>query len=431
MPLPAASAAFLRDRWCRLARVRWLRLVILVTLLPTIFHAPSVLSQVRPGASLTVVQGSVAVTQSDGTKVYPAGTGLTLDIGDIVGTLERTRAIVTFFSGSEVELGSNTTIVIRRLDRDLLDQANVTVENLSGATLIRVPTDAGPNPGVRVLGNNTVAVIRYGEVGHGIDPTTNNVTVACVEGEWRCARETTTFPNANTFLLGQTALVVTGAGDLIPLRVARGASVWDVLSEGGGLGQQEGTGNRITSDRNQRDEKKDQEKEKEEDSNRPVQPQAIVAPPTSTPTPTATPTRTPTPTITSTPTPTPTTTSTATATFTPTATQTPTLTPTATQTPQTGADCGDPQGAVGGEGTFSFSHNLGQPSGNIRIDWNAFGEEDRFEIFYQSSLIFSTGFVDGTGNATRPYSGTSNFATVVVTTGEDSTIWEYTITCLP
>ena len=30
-----------------------------------------------------------------------AGTGLTLAVGDIVGTLERTRAIVTFFTGSE------------------------------------------------------------------------------------------------------------------------------------------------------------------------------------------------------------------------------------------------------------------------------------------------------------------------------------------
>ena len=153
----------------------------MLALLPTALSAPTVLSQVRPGASLTVVRGSVAVTQSDGTKVYPAGTGLTLAIGDIVGTLERTRAIVTFFSGSEVELGSNTTIVIRRLDRDLLDQANVTVEHLSGATLIRVPTDAGPNPGVRMLGNDTVAIVRYGEVGHGVDPTSNNVTVACVE----------------------------------------------------------------------------------------------------------------------------------------------------------------------------------------------------------------------------------------------------------
>src|SRR4051812_11667495 len=69
LPLSAATA---RDRLHLLAFGRWLRLTIVLALLPAIFNAPTVLSQVRPGASLTVVQGSVSVTQSDGTKIYPA-----------------------------------------------------------------------------------------------------------------------------------------------------------------------------------------------------------------------------------------------------------------------------------------------------------------------------------------------------------------------
>jgi hypothetical protein len=276
-------------------------------LLATVLHAPSALSQVRPGASLTVVRGSVAVTRSDGTAIYPAGTGLTLAIGDVVGTLERTRAIVTFFSGSEVELGSNTTVVIRRLDRDLLDQANVTVEHLSGAMLIRVPTEDGPNPGVRVLGNDTVAVIRAGEIGHGVDPTSNNVTVACVDGEWRCLRDSVTFPNATTILLGQTALTVTGAGDLIPFRVARGASIWDALAEGAALGQPDGTDGASNPVPSQRE-----RAAAEEDDAKPVQP----VPPNGTPTPAPTTTRTPT--------------------VTPTGTLTPSATPFPTATPPPG-----------------------------------------------------------------------------------------------
>ena len=60
-------------RWWPRAFGGWLRLAIVLALLPTALSAPTVLSQVRPGASLTVVRGSVAVTQSDGTKVYPAG----------------------------------------------------------------------------------------------------------------------------------------------------------------------------------------------------------------------------------------------------------------------------------------------------------------------------------------------------------------------
>src|SRR5688572_13099494 len=110
----------------------WLRLVLGLLLLLTVLPSPEAWSQVRPGASLTVVRGSVAVKRPDGTAIYPAGTGLTLALGDIVGTLERTHAIVTFFSGSEIELGSNTTIVIRRLDRDLLEEAQIGVENVIG-----------------------------------------------------------------------------------------------------------------------------------------------------------------------------------------------------------------------------------------------------------------------------------------------------------
>src|SRR6188508_474763 len=102
MPLPASSVACPRARGWPWAFGVWLRLAIVLALLPTALSAPTVLSQVRPGASLTVVRGSVSVTRPDGTAIYPAGTGLTLAIGDIVGTLERTQAIVTFFSGSEV-----------------------------------------------------------------------------------------------------------------------------------------------------------------------------------------------------------------------------------------------------------------------------------------------------------------------------------------
>jgi hypothetical protein len=386
MPLSAPAARLSHDRWRLPAPDRWLPLAIVLGLLASVLHAPTptALSQVRPGASLTVVRGMVAVTRPDGTAIFPAGTGLTLAVGDIVGTLERTRAILTFFSGSEVELGSNTTIVIRRLDRDLLDQANVTVEHLSGSTLIRAPTEDGPNPGVRILGNGTVAVVRAGEIGHGVDPTSNNVTVACVEGAWRCSRDSVTFPNETTFLVGQTSLTVTGAGDLIPLRVARGASIWDALAEGGSLGQQDGT----SGPRGNRD--------AEDDDDKPTQPRE----------PTPTPTPTPIAAVFATPTPPP---------------------------GAPGAACGAPQRSSGRAGVFDFVHNLGRPSGNVRIDWDSNLAGDRFEIFYENVRIFTTGpvFLPGTGNATVPYSGSSTFAVVRVTTGPGSNVWSYTITCLP
>jgi hypothetical protein len=411
------------------------RAALTTALLALVVQSPTALSQVSPGASLTVVQGSVAVTQSDGTKIFPAGSGLTLAIGDIVGTLERTRAILTFFSGSEVELGSNTTIVIRRLDRDLLDQANVTIENLTGSTLIRVPTENGPNHGVRVLGRDTVAVIRAGEVGHGVDPTTNNVTAACVDGAWRCSRDAVTFPNANTFLIGQTSTTVTGPGQIVVLRISRDASVWDALADGGAIGREDGTGSRPPN----RD-----EKDRQDDDSSSNQPQPATSTPTLRPfspnfAPTFTPTATFSPTPTLTPTGTLSPTLTPSPTSTPTATLTPTLTPTATSTPLTGAPCGNPQGQVGGAGTFAFDHNLGQTSGTVHLEWDAFTMADQFEILYQGVVLFSTfnpgdgtPFVTGTGSTDTPFGpGTSTTIVIRVTTGTGSTQWEYEVGCLP
>ena len=439
----------------------WVRAVIVVALLAIVVQSSPALSQIGPGASLTVVQGSVSVTRFDGTAIYPAGSGLTLSIGDIVGTLERTRAIVTFFSGSEVELGSNTTIVIRRLDRDLLDQANVTIENLSGATLIRVPDDAGPNPGVRVLGRDTVAVIRAGEIGHGVDPTTNNVTAACVDGGWLCTRESATFPNEQTFLVGQTSTTVTGSGQIVVLRIVQGASIWNALADGGALGTDDSSRGRPGSERDRRNGGDDDDDDP--GANQPANPthtpttsgrtlpQGAVQPwtptPTITPTPTSTftptPSQTPTGTLTPTSTLTPTATATATltptATFTPTATLTPTLTPTATSTPFTGAPCGTPQNQLGGAGTFAFGHNLGQTSGIVHLEWNAFPAGDQFEILYQGAVLFSTfdagsqtPFVSGPGTVDVPFGpGASTTIVIRVTTGPGSTQWQYEVGCLP
>ena len=48
---------------------RWLRLVVVLGLLATVLQSTTALSQIGPGASLTVVRGSVSVTRSDGTAM--------------------------------------------------------------------------------------------------------------------------------------------------------------------------------------------------------------------------------------------------------------------------------------------------------------------------------------------------------------------------
>jgi hypothetical protein len=399
----------------------WLRLVLGLLLLLTTLPSVPASSQVGPGASLTVVRGSVAVTRPDGTAIYPAGTGLTLAIGDIVGTLERTRAIVTFFSGIEVELGSNTTIVIRRLDRGLLEEAQIGVENVIGLTVIRVPGGALPGSAVEVVSGNTIAMVRSGEVGHGVDPSSNNVTVACVDGAERCVPEAVTFPDGSRPLLRQTARTVTGRGDVIEERVPPGTSVWDALAAGGGLDRQSG----IESRRGTTD---------QSDT-----PNFSADGPTSTatlsPTATVTVTSTTTPTITTTATPSATLTRTATAT--PSATATPTRTSTATPTATApagtpGPTCGTQRNAPGGMGTFTTVHSVGRNSGTFLFEWDADFNPDTFRVFYEGVEIFDTGEVSFTGSQNVSFGpGASTFVTVEVETGPGSFLWAYTVNCVP
>jgi hypothetical protein len=402
----------------------WPRLLIGLALLLTVLPSPPAWSQVSPGASLTVVRGSVAVKRPDGTAIYPAGTGLTLALGDIVGTLERTRAIVTFFSGTEIELGSNTTIVIRRLDRDLLDEAQVGIENVIGLTVIRVPVGAPRQSWVEVVNGDTVAEIRSGEVGHGVDGDTNNVTVACVDAATRCTLGGSTFPNGASLIAGQVVRTITGRGDQIDQRVPAGSSVWDALAAGGSIGKEDGTEpQRVT----------------QSDSDSPNgSPQESTATPrpTFTSTATATGTATATPTGTSTLTPTSTSTatltSTSTPTRTPTVTFTPTATPTATLAGTPGPACGNARDSSGGNDVTTV-HNVGRTSGTFTFSWNAFIAPDRFDVFYEGAQIFTTGGeVSGTGSAPVSFGpGTSTFVTVAVSTSTGNSIWTYTVGCVP
>lgn len=405
----------------RLFASAWLRFALGLLLLLAVLPSPEAWSQIRPGASLTVVRGSVAVKRPDSTAIYPAGTGLTLALGDIVGTLERTHAIVTFFSGSEIELGSNTTIVIRRLDRDLLEEAQIGVENVIGLTVIRVPAGAPFGSAVEVVKGDTVAVIRSGEVGHGVDPDTNNVTVACVSGASRCTPENGSFPNGSALIAGDFSRTVTGQGDVIEQRLTVGTSVWNALAAGGGLGREPSTGSR----RAVLEESDTPNSSPEEPTRTPSPTATTTSTPTSTATATSTTTSTPTATATSTAT------GTATATRTPTVTFTPTATPTATAPPGTPAACGARRDSPAvPEPATTTVHSMGRNGGTFRFQWIPEALEDQFDVYYEGVRIFTTGLTDTAGNANVTYGpGASTFITVVVTTGTGSFRWQYDIGC--
>lgn len=125
--------------------------------------------------------------------------------------------------------------------------------------------------------------------------------------------------------------------------------------------------------------------------------------------------------------------------------------------------CGNQTGS-GRMGTIKNFHYMGTRAGTISIHYNMYNVGDRIDVFYRGNLVASTrnfprtrtmdyfdvdnitndpyinyqkkikrsnGFVSGTGSLSFYYNATSNIVEVVVCGGgtNDSTLWEYTITC--
>ena len=140
-----------------------------------------VAAQQAPGATLTVLRGSAAVLTADGSPYSPAPTGMTLGQGDQVAALAGSSALITFFDGSEVELGADATVILREL-ASRGSRTEITLESVVGSTVHRVVTFTDPGSSYRVESGGTVAAVRGTIFGHRRDPTTNLVTVAGIEG---------------------------------------------------------------------------------------------------------------------------------------------------------------------------------------------------------------------------------------------------------
>ena len=142
------------------------RLILISALvcLAALATAPPVAAQTPQGATLTVVSGEVAVSQASGSAVQPAGSGMTLRVGDQVATVGRSTALVTFFEGSELELGDRTTIIIREVVASGTE-VHVTVEDVLGTTFGRVTAFVNPNSSFEIQspGGKVVALIRGSE----------------------------------------------------------------------------------------------------------------------------------------------------------------------------------------------------------------------------------------------------------------------------
>jgi ferric-dicitrate binding protein FerR (iron transport regulator) len=219
--------------------------IVLALLLP----AGEGYAQVTTGASLTVLRGTAAVLKADGSPLSPAPNGLRLDVNDQVATLAGSGALVTFFDGSEIELGSDATIIIREMSGQGA-AVNVRIESVVGSTVHRVMQFADTASFYEIQAASTVAAVRGTEFGHRRDPG-GDVSVAVADG-------IVDFPNPGQQLGPGEKRWVTPTGSVQSGKFQLGTSLFNVVAEdiaaGGGEGPEK------ENEEKERDRERDREK---------------------------------------------------------------------------------------------------------------------------------------------------------------------------
>ncbi|MCC6173804.1 MAG: FecR domain-containing protein [Chloroflexi bacterium] len=134
-------------------------MVALVLLLPVLVKPLPTLAQVQEGATMTVLRGQVAVIHADGSAVQPAPSGTIVNAGDEIRTLSQTGALITFFAGTEIEMGSDTILVVERVTQQGT-KVDISLKQVLGMTLNRVQTLSDPTSSYRIDAGGATAVVR-------------------------------------------------------------------------------------------------------------------------------------------------------------------------------------------------------------------------------------------------------------------------------
>lgn len=162
-------------------------LAAMVVLWPTMSGLRVALAQVEDGATLTVLRGQVALIRGDGRADQPAPSGAIVRAGDEIRTLPGAGAVVTFFTGTEIELGEETKLVVERVSRSG-NRIDISLRQVFGASLHRVQTLTDTGSSYRVEVGGAVALVR-GTTFLVYGPNDENVVgIVCTED---CTSQTT------------------------------------------------------------------------------------------------------------------------------------------------------------------------------------------------------------------------------------------------
>ena len=198
---------------------RLLLLVVLTTLM--VMQAGLALGQITFGATLTVLSGRVSVVRSNGSAVQPASTGLTLNVGDRVATVGRASALVTFFDGSEIELGGDTTISIGDASSEADDVVTFLIQVILGSTIHRVSPMKSASSSYRILAGDAVIEVRGTTAGASVD-SDGNATGYLQNGT----------ASMNGYALHPNEACTLDSGGAFECADQKSKDVWSVLDEG-------------------------------------------------------------------------------------------------------------------------------------------------------------------------------------------------------
>jgi hypothetical protein len=153
-----------------------------VGMLGLVAPAP-VQAQIQEGATMTVLQGQVTVVRGDGSAIQPAPSGTVVNVGDEIRTLSNAGALVTFFAGTEVELGEETVLAVEAISKSG-DRIDVSLRQVFGQSIHRVQTIAGSGSEYRVNAGGAVALVRgttFAVIGPVSSPVGDIVILVCLD----------------------------------------------------------------------------------------------------------------------------------------------------------------------------------------------------------------------------------------------------------
>jgi hypothetical protein len=145
-------------------------LAIVGTILFTgILQPSSTPSPLVTNCTLNIVSGNVEIQKNQTSSWVSGNDGDTLSIGDVLRTAADSNALLTFFEGSTLKIGPESTIEIQQISQSETNQTKIVLKQLVGTTWSRVLRMADPGSRYEIVTPAAYAAVRGTEFQTAVD----------------------------------------------------------------------------------------------------------------------------------------------------------------------------------------------------------------------------------------------------------------------